>query len=139
MKIEFNGREDYSQFKELDKYYKKLKNNFNKSGGDSMSPSALSVAEYLEGYAERIIYSEDKGKVIAEIEDDLKEKIEYHNNKLENDNNYYEEFPENYYNNEEKIESKENEIDKIINGSYYLLDLIDKLKKKEIIDSTEII
>jgi len=139
MKIEFNSGEDHPQFKKLDKKYKKLRDDFDKSVGDSMSSNALSAAELLEGYVERIIYSEDKAKVIPEIEKNLKEKIEYNNNKLEDDREHYEEFPEHYYNNEEKIEREENEINKIIDGSYYLLDLIDKLKREEGIVSKEVI
>ncbi|MFW5795213.1 MAG: hypothetical protein ACOCV1_06980 [Bacillota bacterium] len=131
MEIEFNGEENHPKFKELDKNYKKLRNEFYKLGGDSMSFDALSAAKYLDEYVEKIIYSEDREKVIPEIEEALTEKIKYNNNKLEDDREYYEEFPEHYYNNEEKIERKENEITKIIDGSYYLLDLIDKLKKEE--------
>jgi len=118
------------EFNKLNEEYKKLRSTFDNLLGSSMSFEALSAAEYLEDYAKRIIYSEDKGKVISETEKELKERIEFNNKKLESDREHYEEFPEHYYNNEEEIEENKDEIYKLIDGSHYLLNLISDLKKE---------
>jgi hypothetical protein len=128
--IEFNNGINHPEFKKLNKEYKELRSKFDNLLGSSMSYEALSAAEYLEDYAKKIIYSKNKEKVISEIEKELKERIEFNNNKLESNRGYYKEFPEGYYNNEEKIEENENAIYKLIDGSYYLLSLISDLKKE---------
>jgi hypothetical protein len=129
-KIALKEGSNHPEFKKLNEEYKKLRSTFDNLLGSSMSFEALSAAEYLEDYVKRIIYSKDREKMISETEKELKERIEFNNKKLESDREHYEEFPEHYYNNEKEIEENEDDIYKLIDGSYYLLSLINDLKKE---------